>query len=317
MRRFSDAHLRALTAPSSVLRASIALVAVATLTACGPAQSPAPTGISPTPAPTGAPPPSETPGSSVAPGGTFGALTFDDEFDGPTIDTTKWIVADGHQDYWPETPWRRNYMKDNAFIEDGALVIRVAKEDVGFSSASVATGDAGRTSLFEQAFGRFEARVRFPTQQGHWCAFWLWNTSEQHIDGSGRDGTEIDILEKAVLIDQAEHNLHWDGYGAEHQTAGHVVTGAGLDDGGWHTIRLDWYPDQYVFFVDGVETWRTSAGGVSQVPDFVILSDEIGNFGTGPGAWGVGPIEDATLPDYYSIDYVRVYAYVPPSGGAS
>jgi hypothetical protein len=31
-----------------------------------------------------------------------------------------------------------------------------------------------------------------------------------------------------------------------------------------------------------------------------------------PEAMGVGPIEDAKLPDYFYIDYVRVYAYVPP-----
>jgi hypothetical protein len=154
--------------------------------------------------------------------------------------------------------------------------------------------------------------MRFPTQQGHWCAFWLWNVSEGSIGDAGRDGTEIDIFEKAYLIDQANHALHWDGYGPESGSAAQHMTGMGLNDGGWHTVRLDWYPDQYVFFIDGKETWRTTAGGVSQVPNFVILSDEIGNFGTGPGEWGVGPIEDAKLPDYFYVDYVRVYAYEPP-----
>ncbi|MCJ7827108.1 MAG: glycoside hydrolase family 16 protein [Demequinaceae bacterium] len=263
-----------------------------------------------TPTPTRSPSP-----TGAAPGGTFGELTFGDEFDGPEVDTTKWRVADEHQDLWPGTPWRRNYKKENVYIEDGVLVIRVAREEVGFSSGQVTTGEAGTVTLFEQTFGRYEARLRFPTQQGHWCAFWLWNTNQGGIDGSGRDGTEIDIIEKAVLIDRAEHNLHWDGYGAEHKSAGQAVTGAGLDDGDWHVIRLDWYPDEYVFFIDGVETWRTSAGGVSQAPNFVILSEEIGNFGVGAGEWGVGPIEDAALPDYFYIDYVRIYEYVPPDEG--
>ncbi len=60
-----------------------------------------------------------------------------------------------------------------------------------------------------------------------------------------------------------------------------------------------------------LETWRTSVGGVSQVPAFILLSDEMGNMG-----WGVpgipNPPEDAILPDYFYIDYVRVYEYVPP-----
>lgn len=265
----------------------------------------------------------ESKSTEEIPGGTFGEVTFGDEFDGPEIDTTKWYVEDIHQDVWPETPWRRNFKKENVYIQDGVLVIRITREEDGFSSGAIGTfwiwnHDMGtidekeQPSHFEQAFGRFEARMRFPTQQGHWCAFWLWTLSEKNIDGSGRDGTEIDILERAWLIDRGIHALHWDGYGPEKGNALQGVNGMGLDDGGWHVVRLDWYPDQYVFFIDGKETWRTDAGGVCQTPNFIILSVEIGNFGTGPEEWGVGPIEDAVLPDYFYVDYVRVHRYVPP-----
>lgn len=51
--------------------------------------------------------------------------------------------------------------------------------------------------------------------------------------------------------------------------------------------------------MDGKETWRTKAGGVSQVPEFMKLSDEI-------GSWA-GDIKKATLPDQFLVDYVRVY----------
>jgi hypothetical protein len=137
-------------------------------------------------------------------------------------------------------------------------------------------------------------------------------TAVGHVDGSGRDGTEIDVVERAWLVDQVQHTLHWDGYDEAHRSAEQEVTGHGLNDGGWHVFRLDWYPDEYVFSVDGVETWRTSAGGVCQTPNWILLTDEIGNFGTGPGEWGVGPIEDASLPDEFRVDYLRVSRYVPP-----
>lgn len=264
-----------------------------------------------TPVPT----PSSSPFSTdTATGGAFGELTFGDEFDGPEVDPDKWQVADSHEDYWPDTqPWRRNFMAENVYIEDGVLVIRVTNEEVGFSTGAITTGGTyGVKPQFEQAFGRFEARMKFPTQQGHWCAFWLMADSVGNVDGSGRDGSEIDIFEKAYLTDRAEHNVHWDGYEESHQGDGVAIVDKGLDDGNWHVVRLDWYPDEYVFFVDGVETWRTDAGGVSQVPSYLLLTDEIGNFGTGSGAWGVGPIEDANLPDFFYVDYVRVYEYVPP-----
>jgi hypothetical protein len=179
----------------------------------------------------------------VAPRGRF-ELVWSDEFDGPGIDEAKWYVRDGHVDAWPETPWRRNYKKENVYVENGALVIRTVREPNGFSTGAIRTASWGEPTKFEQAFGRFEARMRFPTQQGHWCAFWLMNKRVGEIDGSGRDGTEIDILEKAWLIDQAQHALHWEGYGPRHETAYEVVTGLGLDDGGWHVARVDWYPSE-------------------------------------------------------------------------
>jgi hypothetical protein len=42
------------------------------------------------------------------------------------------------------------------------------------------------------------------------------------------------------------------------------------------------------------------------------VTEEIGNFGTGPTQWGVGPIEGAALPDEFRVDYVRVSRYIPP-----
>jgi hypothetical protein len=143
---------------------------------------------------------------------------------------------------------------------DGTAAVR---EPAGFSTGDVMTGDWGKPILFQQAFGRFEALVLFPRPQGHWFAFWLENPDVGRVDGSGRDGTEIDVVERAWLVDQVQHTLHWDGYDEAHRSAEQKVTGHGLNDRGWHVFRLDWYPDEYVFYVDGVETWRTSASGGS------------------------------------------------------
>lgn len=71
---------------------------------------------------------------------------------------------------------------------------------------------------------------------------------------------------------------------------------------GFHTFSLWWKADEYVFYVDGKETWKTDAGGVCQVPLYIKLSDEIGK-------WG-GDIAKAKLPDRFVVDYVRVYALV-------
>jgi hypothetical protein len=52
--------------------------------------------------------------------------------------------------------------------------------------------------------------------------------------------------------------------------------------------------DEYIIYVDGKETWRSKAGGVCQVPQYILLSDEIGNW--------AGDIAKAKLPDQFLVD---------------
>ena len=71
---------------------------------------------------------------------------------------------------------------------------------------------------FEHAHGYYVARIKLQEQPGHWSAFWLWgNSGVGKVGDEGRDGTEIDIMEKPWLDDRVTQNLHWDGYGEHHQ----------------------------------------------------------------------------------------------------
>ena len=108
-------------------------------------------------------------------------------------------------------------------------------------------------------------------------------------------------MEKPWLDDRINYALHWDGYGKDHKSKGKVVKVPGVMKG-WHTFGLWWKPDEYIFYVDGKEMWRTNAGGVSQVPEYIKLSDEIGDW--------AGDIKKAKLPDAFLVDYVRVYDVV-------
>jgi beta-glucanase (GH16 family) len=154
---------------------------------------------------------------------------------------------------------------------------------------------------FEHTFGYYTARIRLQKSVGHWSAFWLMGDTVGKVGDEGRDGTEIDIMEKPWLDERVQHALHWDGYGKEHKSKGQVVKIPGVMDG-YHTFSLWWSPTEYIFYVDGKETWRTNAGGVCQAPLFIKLSDEIGK-------WG-GDITQAALPDEFLVDYVRVYDLV-------
>jgi beta-glucanase (GH16 family) len=225
------------------------------------------------------------------PAGQEWTLAFHDEFDGDTLDATKWDV--------PEYQRRDGWWSKDAISLDGEghLKMSVLEKDGKFLDGCIRT-----RGKFEHAFGYYVTRVKLQTQVGHWSAFWLYNDCEGNVGNEGRDGTEIDIFEKPGLDSNVQHTLHWDGYGADHHSSGKVSQNPGVMEG-WHTFSLWWTPEEYRYYVDGKETWRTSAGGVCQVPLYVKLSDEV-------GGWA-GDIHKATLPDEWFSDYIRVYDLTP------
>jgi len=225
-------------------------------------------------------------------------LIWHDEFDGNALDPKKW-------DHRQLGPRKGGVTVKEAVTLDGEghLVLTTTKVGDAFH-----TGMIGTQGKFERAFGYFECRAKLQRSLGHWSAFWLQSPRLGKVIGDTKQsGTEIDIFEYLRKRgDKVQHTLHWDGYGKDHKSAGHVAAVQGLGEG-WHTFGLEWTKDRYVFTVDGKETWRTDKG-VSHAPEYIILSLEVGKW--------AGDIRQAKLPDRVLFDYVRVYKRRParPAG---
>lgn len=217
-------------------------------------------------------------------------MIWNDEFVSPTVDETKWrILGDEvRRDGW--------WLKKNVFIDNGNLVLKTDYDSVKNIYGSGAVDTFGK---FENKYGYYEARIKFAKKSGHWGAFWLHAWGVSTVGNEGRDGTEIDIVEKPWPNDHIQQTLHWDGYGIDHKYAVNSIDWPGISDG-FHTFGLDWQPDKYIFYIDGTKSWRTNAGGVSQIPEFIYLTDEVGKW--------IGDIDKNELPDNMYIDYVRVYS---------
>lgn len=222
------------------------------------------------------------------PAGKEWKLIWQDEFDGTKLDETKWNRLGD---------WKRRdgfWVKDDAYLSGkGTLLLRTKKDGDRYTCGAVNT-----QGKFEHAFGYYVARCKMSKQPGHWPAFWIMGSGVGKVGDEGRDGTEIDIVEIPWRDGKVTFNLHWDGYGKDHKSAGSNVTIPALTEG-FHDYGLSWTKEEYVFYIDGKEVWRTKAGGVSQVPEYLKLTEEIGN-------WG-GDITKAQLPDVFEVDYVRVY----------
>lgn len=225
-------------------------------------------------------------------------LVWSDEFDGDKVDRTKWSVQRGQR--------KGGYMRSEGAILDGQghLILRCDVKDGQYGSGFLTT-----EGKFMKKFGYFEARIKMKQHKGHWPAFWLCATAVNKVGNEGRDGSEIDIMEGPFpQKNVVNHAVHWDGYGADHAAAGTVgklPNDAPIYDGEWHTYGLDWFENGYVFYIDGIETWRCDAGGVCQVPLGILLTDEIDTL-DGKG-WTKSSVKDAKLPEDTLIDYVRVY----------
>lgn len=224
-------------------------------------------------------------------------LTFEDEFNGTELDATKWVHS-------PE--WKRqdlnNYWDDSMTWLDGKgnLIVGMSYDSKNdrFLSGAVET-----KGLFEQAYGYFEIRCTVNTVPGYWTAFWLMGDCVIDETEGGVNGTEIDIMETPYYKQkQVQNTLNWDGYGSAHKAEG-KVSNINIYDGEYHIFSLLWKEDEYVFYVDGNETWRTNAKkakGICREPLYIIISSET-------GSW-TGIPNPKDLPDQMKVDYVRVYA---------
>ena len=217
-------------------------------------------------------------------------LVWSDEFDGDTFDLSKW----GYRGLGPRRD-AINVKNTVALDGQGHLVLTTKRSGDEYHTAMI-----GTQGKFEATFGYFEVRVKLQTQVGHWSAFWLQRPREDAPLWNVRaGGAEIDIFEYLRNDgDRIRHNLHWDENDKENpKHRGHVATVPGLS-AGWHTVGLLWTEDEYVFYIDGRETWRCNEG-VSHRDEYIILSLEVGKW--------AGEIAEAKLPDHLYVDYVRVY----------
>ncbi len=208
-------------------------------------------------------------------------------------------------------------------INDGRIEILAEKSDShicdncdtsksNFYTSGIITAkdvNGKRVPTFAQAFGYFEAKVKFPNSDGMWSAFWLQTESQGQIGNGGKDGAEIDIYESSFWNkkDFVGHCIHYDGYSSKHK-AGQAThsTGKNLYEG-YHTFGLKWTPNEYVFYVDREAVWATNFGGICSVPAYIMLTNEIRQKSKyGPYGQKLGEFTGGT----FFIDYVKVYQNV-------
>ena len=238
-------------------------------------------------------------------------LVWSDEFDGDSIDMSKWGFeidgkggGNGELEYYTDKP-------ENAHIENGHLLITAIKNGTDaegkthkFTSARMTT-----KGKFSWKYGRFEARIKVPTGRGVWPAFWLM--PEDAVYGGWASSGELDIMEEVgdkpdTLFGTIHYGDKWPG---NVHTGDKYVLPTGILADDWHVYAVEWEEGEIRWYIDGnlYETqtkWYTKAAPFPAPFDqkfFIIL-----NFAVG-GAWPGKPSPETPFPQTMDVDYVRVY----------
>ncbi len=245
---------------------------------------------------------------SKASGG-YWTCTFEDNFDGTTLDRGMWTPMDASVGF---STAGECFVDDPAHISvaDGLLTLRATKlpeaAQCGPISSQFQTAMIFTEEKFAQTYGRFEARLKFPPGSGFTSAFWLWPEDKAYGEKSG----EIDVAEYfGAYPDLVSPHIH-------------IKEGAGGDrgagafcrivyaTGAFHTYTVEWSPEGFTFLYDGVPCMTLGSwdpGSPLTFPQpfdqrfFILLS-------IAPGYNENAITDSSPFPAELKVDYVRAWA---------
>ncbi|MEM5948455.1 family 16 glycosylhydrolase [Spirochaetia bacterium 38H-sp] len=234
-------------------------------------------------------------------------LAWSDEFDGPEIDRDIWVFETGNG----ANGWGNNeleyYKEENAFIEDGMLVIEAKKETVstGYKDFHYTSARMKTQGKYDFTYGRVEIRAKLPKGQGIWPALWMLG-SDIGSKGWPRCG-EVDIME---LVGHEPSTVH----GTIHAPFSYGANGIGaaykLKKGDFsndfHVFAIEWDEDEIEWYVDDVLYHVVNKDEIG--PDWVFDHNFFFIFNVAVGGnWPGSPDNSTVFPQRMYVDYIRVY----------
>ena len=221
-------------------------------------------------------------------------LTFEDNFDGTSINTNVWHYRTDSKHWSTQLP-------ENVEVKDGFLYLNVKKQtanNLNYTGAGVISKQAFK-------FGYYESRFKIPAGAGWHTSFWMMG-----FDGSGGTSTgnayqEIDVCENdSKNFTKYATNVHnW--LGTHTSVWGQDVTTPDLRTE-FHTWGCDFSPTEIRFYFEG-NLVRTVDVSKQALNDNNIWLTTIGSY-----LGSTTAIDDTQLPSAAIFDYVRYYKQLNP-----
>ena len=239
----------------------------------------------------------------------YDTLYWSDEFDGNSLDTSKWTYEIGNGSWGWGNGEAEYYTNSNDTVSDGVLTIQARKQNIdtfNYTSTRIKTQNKVRFT-----YGYVEARISLPKVTGMWPAFWMM-PNDSFYGGWPHSG-EIDIMEaKGRIGNQSSSAIHFSKTNGDHKYLSNAKDGH--DIGNFHKYAVEWLEDSISFYIDDIchatyekDQWSTQGATENERAPFdkdfyIILNLAVGGTFDGYNE----PPAGFTSADM-KIDYVRVF----------
>jgi beta-glucanase (GH16 family) len=241
-----------------------------------------------------------------------------DEFDGNSLDTSKWDIMIGDGCSYGICGWGnselQSYKAENLSVSNGTLTITAKKERVKgskYTSGRIRTANVPNGG--EWTNGRFEARIKLPNGNGMWPAFWMLPTDP--AVGWPESG-EIDIMESTGQADMiASGTLHYGQPWPDNEfSGGRIIKQPDAWSADFHEYAIEWEANEIRWYVDDI-LYSTKTPSDLSNPAFWTFENYQYHFLLNLAVGGTlgGEVDESTLPQTMEVDYVRVYDFGQPS----
>lgn len=228
-------------------------------------------------------------------------LVWSDEFDGTSLNTNYWTyeIGNGSNGWGNEELEYYTDRNENISVSNGVLTITARNESYNgynYTSSRIKT-----ESKVNVTYGKIEARMKLPSGQGVWPAFWMLG---QNIGTEGWPKCgEIDIMEHINSENVTYGTIHW--FDQNHASYG--GSSHNIDVSQYHVYSVEWTTSAIKWYIDDVQFWEANIeNGINGTdefhkPHFILFNLAIG------GNWPGSPDSTTSFPAVMNVDYIRVY----------
>ena len=236
-------------------------------------------------------------------------LSWSDEFSGTSLNDAYWTPQIGNGIEYGNRGWGNNekeyYKAENVSVSNGTMKIKAQTEKTTANGTTYNWTSAGITGTGKVniGLGYVEAKIKIPSSQGIWPAFWMLGTNGKKWPACG----EIDIMEYIDCWSSKEYqiNVHVTDKKNGNRIKKMNPQLVKADVSKFHIYTLEWYKDKLVFLLDGNLCYqfdkKEGEAWPFDKPYSLILNVAYGGWG---GSCGM---DDSAFPCEMKVDWIRYY----------